>query len=108
MTVTTLIPLHDRVLVKRSEVSEVTKGGIYLPNDSQEKPQEGAVIAVGQGIVLEDGTTLPLNVSVGDNILFGKYSGAEIQIDGETLIMMREGDIFGILKKGKNTKKDVK
>lgn len=94
---TTLTPLHDRVLVRRTETQQTTAGGLFIPGDAQDKPQEGTVLAVGQGIVLEDGTTLPLNVKVGDRILFGKYSGAEIKIDNETLIMMREGDIFGIL-----------
>ena len=90
-------PLHDRVLIKRIEEQETIRGGIIIPDSAKEKPQEGKVIAAGTGRVTEDGKTLPLVVKAGDRILFGKYSGSEVKIDGEELLIMKEEDILGIL-----------
>lgn len=90
-------PLHDRVLVKRFNEEEKTKGGIIIPDNAKEKPAQGEVIAVGQGRVAEDGKIRPLDVKKGDRILFGKYSGTEIKIEGDEYLMMREEDILGIL-----------
>ena len=90
-------PLQDRVIVRRLEEEEKTKGGIIIPDTAQEKPQEGKVIAVGKGKVTEDGKVIPLDVKVGDKILFGKYSGTEIKIGGEEHLIMREEDILGII-----------
>ncbi len=92
-------PLHDRVLVRRFEEEEKSKGGIIIPDTAKEKPVQGEVIAVGQGRVSEDGKVRPLDVRKGDKILFGKYSGTEIKIDGTEFLMMREDDILGIVKK---------
>ncbi len=92
-------PLHDRLIVKRFEEEERTKGGIIIPDNAKEKPQQGEVIAVGNGKLLEDGNKLPLEVKKGDRVLFGKYSGAEIKIDGNEYLMMREEDILGIIEK---------
>ena len=90
-------PLQDRVIVKRLEEEEKTKGGIIIPDTAKEKPQEGKVIAVGKGKMTEDGKLIPLDVKVGDRILFGKYSGTEIKIEGEEHLIMREEDILGII-----------
>jgi chaperonin GroES len=90
-------PLQDRVIVKRLEEEEKTKGGIIIPDTAKEKPQEGKVTAVGKGKVTEDGKIIPMDVKVGDKILFGKYSGAEIKIAGEEHLIMREEDILGII-----------
>jgi chaperonin GroES len=90
-------PLHDRVLVKRIEQEERTKGGIIIPDTAKEKPQEGEIIAVGPGGRGDDGKILPLDVKVGDRILFGKWSGSEVKIDGEELLIMKESDLLGIL-----------
>jgi chaperonin GroES len=90
-------PLQDRVIVKRLEEEEKTKGGIIIPDTAKEKPQEGKVIAVGKGKVTEDGKVIPLDVKVGDKILFGKYSGSEIKIGGEEHLIMKEEDILGII-----------
>ena len=91
-------PLQDRVIVKRlEEAVEKTKGGIIIPDTAKEKPQQGKVIAVGKGKVNEDGKVLPLDVKVGDRILFGKYSGSEIKIDGEEHLIMREEEILGVV-----------
>ncbi|MCW5889623.1 MAG: co-chaperone GroES [bacterium] len=91
-------PLHDRVVVKRLEQDlEKTKGGIIIPDTAKEKPQQGKVVAIGKGKVNEDGKTFPLDVKVGDTILFGKYSGSEIKVDGEEHLIMREEDILAIL-----------
>ena len=92
-------PLQDRVIVKRVEEEEKTKGGIIIPDTAKEKPQEGKVVAVGKGKVNEDGKIIPLDVKVNDRILFGKYSGSEINIDGEEHMIMREDDILGIIDK---------
>ena len=90
-------PLQDRVLVKRLEEEEKTKGGIIIPDTAKEKPQEGKVIAVGKGKVTEEGKVIPPDVKAGDRILFGKYSGTEVKIEGEEHLIMREEDILGIL-----------
>ncbi len=90
-------PLQDRILVKRLEEEEKTKGGIIIPDAAKEKPQEGKVIAVGDGKVLDNGTKLKLSVKAGDKILFGKYSGTEIKIDGEEHLILREDDVLGIV-----------
>jgi chaperonin GroES len=90
-------PLQDRVIVRRLEEEEKTKGGIIIPDTAKEKPQEGKVIAVGKGKVTEEGKVIPLDVKVGDKILFGKYSGSEIKIGGEEHLIMREEDILGII-----------
>jgi chaperonin GroES len=92
-------PLQDRVIVKRIEEEEKTKGGIIIPDSAKEKPQEGKVIAVGKGKLMDDGKVIPLDVKVGDRILFGKYSGTEVKIDGEEHLIMREEDILGIIEK---------
>jgi chaperonin GroES len=94
---TRLRPLHDRVLIKRLEEQDEKHGSIIIPDSAKEKPQEGKVIAAGTGRVTEDGKTLPLVVKAGDRILFGKYSGSEVKIDGEELLIMKEEDILGIL-----------
>ena len=90
-------PLADRVLVKPLVSNEKTPGGIYLPDTAKEKPQEGTVIAVGPGKTTDDGKKVPLEVKVGDHVLYGKYSGTEVMIDGEEHLIMRESDIFAIL-----------
>jgi chaperonin GroES len=90
-------PLQDRVIVKRLEEEEKTKGGIIIPDTAKEKPQEGKVIAVGKGKVSEDGKVIPLDVKAGDRILFGKYAGTEIKIEGEEHLIMREEDILGVI-----------
>lgn len=90
-------PLHDRVLVKRLESKEVVKGGIIIPETAKEKPQEGEVVAVGNGKVLEDGKVQAMNVKAGDKILFGKYAGTEVKLDDEEYLIMREDDILGVL-----------
>jgi chaperonin GroES len=90
-------PLQDRVIVKRLEEEEKTKGGIIIPDTAKEKPQEGKVIAVGKGKVNEDGKVIPLDVKAGDRILFGKYSGSEVKIDGVEHLIMREDDILGVI-----------
>ena len=90
-------PLQDRVIVKRIEEEERTKGGIIIPDTAKEKPQEGKVVAVGKGKVTEDGKVIPLDVKAGDRILFGKYAGTEVKIEGEEHLIMREEDILGII-----------
>lgn len=90
-------PLNDRILVKRLEEKEVTKGGIIIPDTAKEKPIQGEVIAVGKGKMLENGEIRALDVKVGDKVLFGKYAGTEIKIDGEEFLMMREDDVLGII-----------
>ena len=92
-------PLQDRVIVKRIEEEEKSKGGIIIPDTAKEKPQEGRVVAVGKGKVNEDGKITPLDVKVNDRVLFGKYSGTEINIDGEEHLIMREEDILGVIEK---------
>lgn len=90
-------PLADRVIVKAKEAEEVTKGGIILPDTVKEKPIEGVVIAIGSGRVDDNGKTVPMTVKVGDAVLYGKYSGTEVKIDGEEYLIMRENDIYGIV-----------
>ncbi len=90
-------PLHDRVVVKRLDSEEKTAGGIVLPGSAQEKPSMGEVLAVGTGRVLTNGDVKALDVKVGDKVLFGKYSGTEVTLDGEELIMMKEDDLFGVV-----------
>jgi len=90
-------PLQDRVIVKRLEEEGKTKGGIIIPDTAKEKPQEGKVIAVGKGKVTDEGKLIPLDVKVGDRILFGKYSGTEVKIEGEEHLIMREEDILGVI-----------
>ena len=100
-------PLHDRVVVRRLEQEEKTAGGIIIPDTAKEKPQEGEVIAVGPGARGEDGTLHPLDVKAGDRVLFGKWSGTEVKIDGEELIIMKESDIMGIVEGKPASKKKV-
>jgi chaperonin GroES len=90
-------PLHDRILVKRIEEGEVRKGGIIIPDTAKEKPQEGKVIAAGNGKMSEDGKRIPLDVKAGDKILFGKYSGSEVKIDDEEYLILREEDVLAII-----------
>ena len=90
-------PLHDRVVVKRLESDQKTKGGIIIPDTAKEKPQEGEIIAVGPGARDESGKIVPLDVKAGDRILFGKWSGTEVKIDGEEFLIMKESDIMGIV-----------
>ncbi|MSP39706.1 MAG: co-chaperone GroES [Deltaproteobacteria bacterium] len=92
-------PLQDRVIVKRIEEEEKSKGGIIIPDSAKEKPQEGKIVAVGKGKVGDDGKIIPLDVKVNDRVLFGKYSGSEINMDGEEHLIMREEDILGIIEK---------
>jgi chaperonin GroES len=93
----TLHPLHDRVLLKRTEEEPARRGGIIIPDSAKEKPQEGKVIAVGKGKVSEDGKKTPLDVKAGDRVLFGKYSGSEVTLDGEEYLIMKEEDVLCIL-----------
>ncbi|MCB9761889.1 MAG: co-chaperone GroES [Alphaproteobacteria bacterium] len=90
-------PLYDRVLVKRNDEPNMTKGGIYLPETAKEKPIEGTILAVGSGRVSDDGDVTPLEVKVGDKVVFGKYAGTEIKVDGEDRLILREDDILGVI-----------
>ena len=90
-------PLHDRLLVRRIEEKETAKGGIIIPDTAKEKPQEGEVLAVGNGKILENGTKLALDVKVGDKILFGKYSGTEIKLEGQEVLILREDEVLAVL-----------
>ena len=90
-------PLHDRVLVRRIEADEKTAGGIIIPDSAKEKPQEGEVVSAGAGSKAEDGKVTPLDVKAGDRILFGKWSGTEVKVDGDDLLIMKESDILGII-----------
>ena len=92
-------PLHDRVVVKRTDSEQKSTGGIIIPDTAQEKPQQGEVIAVGQGRIAEDGKVRPLDVKKGDKVLFGKWSGTEVKIDGQELLIMKESDIMGVIGK---------
>ena len=96
---TNIRPLHDRVIVRRIDEGEQIRGGIIIPDTAKEKPQEGEVIAAGEGKYKDDGTRQALDVKVGDRVLFGKYSGSEIKIDGEEYLIMREDEILGILER---------
>jgi chaperonin GroES len=96
---TNIKPLHDRVIVRRIEAGEQASGGIIIPDSAKEKPQEGEVIAVGEGKYRKDGTRQALDIKAGDRVLFGKYSSSEIKLDGEELLIMREDEILGIIKR---------
>ncbi len=98
-------PLHDRVVVRRIEAEEKTSGGIIIPDTAKEKPQEGEIVAVGPGARAEDGTVTALDVKAGDRILFGKWSGTEVRIDGEELLIMKESDILGVIEQAAALKK---
>ena len=93
----TFRPLHDRVLVRRIEATAKTPGGIIIPDNAQEKPQEGEVVSIGTGARAEDGTITPLDLKAGDKILFGKWSGSEVKLNGEDLLIMKESDVLGVL-----------
>jgi chaperonin GroES len=93
-------PLHDRIVVKRLEQQEQMQGGLYIPDSAKEKPQEGQVVAVGNGKKTEEGKTIPLDVKAGDRILFGKYSGSDIKLDGEEYLIMREDEVLAVLEGG--------
>ena len=97
MATTNFRPLHDRVVVRRVESEAKTKGGIIIPDTAKEKPQEGEIVAVGTGVRDDKGTIIPLDVKAGDRILFGKWSGTEVKLDGEDLLIMKESDIMGII-----------
>ena len=90
-------PLHDRVIVKRLDEERTSPGGIVIPDTAAEKPMQGKIVAVGKGKILEDGQVRPLDVKVGDRILFGKYSGTEVKVDGEELVVMREEDVMAVI-----------
>ncbi len=92
-----LRPLQDRIIVKRLEEENKTAGGIYIPDTAKEKPQRGEVVAVGKGKVTEDGKVLPMDVKAGDKVLFGKYAGTEIKVEGQEYLIMREDDILGVI-----------
>jgi chaperonin GroES len=98
-------PLHDRVVVRRIEGEEKTKGGIIIPDTAKEKPQEGEVIAVGPGARDESGKFVPIDLKAGDRILFGKWSGTEVKIEGEELLIMKESDVMGVLEQTKSNRK---
>jgi len=98
-------PLHDRVLVRRIDGEEKSAGGIIIPDTAQEKPSEGEIVAVGSGARNENGEIAPMDVKVGDHILFGKWSGTEVKIDGAELLIMKESDVMGIIEKSKKLKK---
>ncbi len=98
-------PLHDRVLVKRLEQEEKTAGGIIIPDTAQEKPSEGEIVAVGSGVRREDGTLVALDVKAGDRVLFGKWSGTEVSVDGQDLLIMKESDLLGVIEGAKKKKK---
>ena len=97
-------PLHDRVVVRRIEAEEKTSGGIIIPDTAKEKPQEGEVVSVGTGTRADDGKVTPLDVKAGDRILFGKWSGTEVRIDGEELLIMKESDILGVIEQAEALK----
>jgi len=103
--VTSFTPLHDRILVRRVEETESVRGGIIIPDTAKEKPQEGEVIAVGSGARAESGQVLPLDVTAGDRILFGKWSGTEIKLDGEDLLIMKESDVMGVIESASTARK---
>ncbi len=102
----TFRPLHDRVLVRRIEEEEKTSGGIIIPDTAKEKPQEGEVISVGAGAIKDDGSVRPLDVKAGDRILFGKWSGTEVKVDGEDLLIMKESDVLGVIEGATAKKKE--
>ena len=104
---TKFTPLHDRILVRRTEEEGTTRGGIIIPDSAKDKPQEGEVISVGKGKISEEGKVRPLDVKEGDRILFGKYSGTEIKLDGEDFIIMREEEVLGIVSGAPAAKKEA-
>jgi chaperonin GroES len=93
----TFRPLHDRVLVRRIDAAKQTAGGIIIPDTAKEKPQEGEIVSVGSGVRAEGGMVIPLDLKAGDHILFGKWSGAEVKVDGEDLLIMKESDVLGVV-----------
>ncbi len=93
-----LTPLHDRIIVKAAKAEEITKGGIIIPDTAKEKPMQGEIVAVGNGKITEEGKVMPLQVKPGDKVLYGKYAGTEVSVDGEDYLIMRESDIFAIVK----------
>jgi chaperonin GroES len=101
----TFRPLHDRVVVRRIEAEEKTKGGIIIPDTAKEKPQEGEIVAVGPGARDEAGKLVPLDVKAGDRVLFGKWSGTEVKIDGQDLLIMKESDLLGVIEQAVSKKK---
>ena len=102
-------PLHDRVILRRIDANETkTSGGLYIPDSAKEKPQEGEVVAVGKGKLLENGSRVEPDVKAGDRVLFGKYSGTEVKIDGEELLIMREDEILGIIERATKSAKSTK
>ena len=98
-------PLHDRVVVRRIEADEKTKGGIIIPDTAKEKPQEGEIVAVGPGARDEGGKLVPIDLKAGDRILFGKWSGTEVKVDGEELLIMKESDVLGVIEQTKASRK---
>jgi len=103
----TIRPLNDRIIVRRVEESEQMRGGLYIPDTAKEKPQEGEVIAIGNGKLLDNGTRISIDIKVGDKVLFGKYAGTEIKLDGEEYLILREDDVLGVIEgtaKGKGAK----
>ncbi len=104
---TTIRPLNDRIIVRRTEDQEQMRGGLYIPDTAKEKPQEGEVIAVGNGKLLDSGTRISIDIKAGDRVLFGKYAGTEIKLDGEEYLILREDDVLGVVEttaKGKGAK----
>jgi chaperonin GroES len=101
-------PLHDRVVVKRIEEGETMQGGLYIPDSAKEKPQQGEVVAVGKGKRTEEGKQLPMDVQVGDRILFGKYSGSDIKLNGTEYLIMREDEILGVISNGSSNGSSAK
>jgi chaperonin GroES len=102
---TTIRPLNDRIIVRRVEDQEQMRGGLYIPDTAKEKPQEGEVIAVGNGKLLDNGTRIAIDIKAGDKVLFGKYAGTEIKLDGEEYLILREDDILGVIEGAAKGKK---
>jgi len=97
---TSIRPLNDRIIVKRLEDQEQMRGGLYIPDTAKEKPQEGEVLAVGNGKLLDNGTRIAIDLKAGDRVLFGKYAGTEVKLDGEELLILREDDVLGVVESG--------
>jgi chaperonin GroES len=102
---TSIRPLNDRIIVKRLEDQEQMRGGLYIPDTAKEKPQEGEVLAVGNGKLLENGTRIAIDLKAGDRVLFGKYAGTEVKLDGEELLILREDDVLGVVQSSAKGKK---
>ncbi|MFN6204503.1 MAG: co-chaperone GroES [Acidobacteriota bacterium] len=102
---TSIRPLNDRIIVKRLEEQEQMRGGLYIPDTAKEQPQEGEVLAVGNGKLLENGTRIAIDLKVGDRVLFGKYAGTEVKLDGEELLILREDDVLGVVQSAAKGKK---